>query len=239
MNKNEIIQAVRKDLARYNKPEFKIDAQRFFKEELKRRFVLKTSIIRIISNTHFKEVKELPKKEIFEICEEFLGSGRDGEKSLGFIWAGRCHYLYTKSDFELFESWLKKHVDSWANCDALCCFALGILLFQYPDLIRKTVKWRKSKNRWLRRASAVALIYSLGREKQLKTAFEAADMLLSDEDDMVQKGYGWMLKVASKHYPDHVFRYVLRNRETMPRTALRYAIEKYPKDKRKEAMKKD
>jgi len=239
MSRNNIIQAVRKDLAQYNKPEFKIDAQRFFKEKLKRRHLLKTSIIRKIAKTHFKQAKELSKKEIFEICEEFLGSGRDGERSLGFIWAGKCQDRYTKSDFKLFEVWLKKYVDNWGYCDALCCYVLGVLLFQYPDLIKKTIKWRKSKNRWFRRASAVALIYSLNKGKQIKTAIEVADRLLLDEDDMVQKGYGWMLKVASDYYPDDVFKYVLKHRKTMPRTALRYAIEKYPTEKRKEAMKKD
>ena len=62
---------------------------------------------------------------------------------------------------------------------------------------------------------------------------------MTDSDDMVQKGYGWMLKVASNQFPNEVFRYVMKNKNEMPRTALRYAIEKLPSDKRKQAMKKD
>jgi 3-methyladenine DNA glycosylase AlkD len=56
---------------------------------------------------------------------------------------------------------------------------------------------------------------------------------------MVQKGYGWMLKSLADAYEDEVFQYVLSKRAIMPRTALRYAIEKMPEEKRREAMRKD
>lgn len=59
-----------------------------------------------------------------------------------------------------------------------------------------------------------------------------------DSDDLVQKGYGWMLKALSQSDEDLVFQYVLSKRAVMPRTALRYAIEKMPGEKRREAMKK-
>jgi 3-methyladenine DNA glycosylase AlkD len=55
---------------------------------------------------------------------------------------------------------------------------------------------------------------------------------------MVQKGYGWMLKEASKPHQDEVYQYVLKHRKDMPRTALRYAIEKMPPEMKKEAMKR-
>jgi len=73
----------------------------------------------------------------------------------------------------------------------------------------------------------------------LNEVFAMADLFLADEDDMVQKGYGWMLKEASNKFPNEVFEYVMNNKKEMPRTALRYAIEKLPVDKRKKAMKKD
>ena len=68
--------------------------------------------------------------------------------------------------------------------------------------------------------------------------FEIADSLLQDTDDLVQKGYGWMLKEASKKHQKQVFDYILKNKYKMPRTALRYAIEKMPADLKKQAMKK-
>ena len=70
----------------------------------------------------------------------------------------------------------------------------------------------------------------------LKEVFEIADLLLEDRDDMVQKGYGWMLKEASKKHQAEVFDYVMKRKAKMPRTALRYAIEKMPADLKRRAM---
>ena len=72
----------------------------------------------------------------------------------------------------------------------------------------------------------------------MKKIFEIADILLLDKDDLVQKGYGWMLKSASESHQQQVFNYVIKNKKNMPRTALRYAIEKMPKTLKKEAMAK-
>jgi 3-methyladenine DNA glycosylase AlkD len=62
--------------------------------------------------------------------------------------------------------------------------------------------------------------------------------LLTDKDDLVQKGYGWMLKAASQAHQKEVFEYVVEKKNMMPRTALRYAIEKMPQDLKKTAMEK-
>jgi 3-methyladenine DNA glycosylase AlkD len=90
----------------------------------------------------------------------------------------------------------------------------------------------------MRRASAVTLILPARKGNFLKDVFEISDRLLKDKDDLVQKGYGGMLKEASKAHQQEVFEYVMKNRREMPRTALRYAIEKFPKDLRDKAMEK-
>jgi 3-methyladenine DNA glycosylase AlkD len=64
-------------------------------------------------------------------------------------------------------------------------------------------------------------------------------VLLTDTDDMVQKGYGWLLKEESRKHQTKVFDYVVKNRKVMPRTALRYAIELMPRELKEEAMKKE
>jgi 3-methyladenine DNA glycosylase AlkD len=90
----------------------------------------------------------------------------------------------------------------------------------------------------LRRASAVSLIVPARKGKFLNDIFEIADKLLVDDDDLVQKGYGWMLKVASQPHQQEVFDYVIKNKKIMPRTALRYAIEKMPRELKTRAMEK-
>jgi len=90
----------------------------------------------------------------------------------------------------------------------------------------------------MRRAAAVSLIVPAKHGKYLNESLEIASLLLSDSDDMVQKGYGWLLKEASRKHTGEVFAYVMKKKRAMPRTALRYAIELMPEDLRAEAMKK-
>lgn len=70
--------------------------------------------------------------------------------------------------------------------------------------------WTKSENRWLRRASAVTLILPARKGEFLNDVFEIADSLLKDKDDLVQKGYGWTLKEASRKHREEVFEYNMK-----------------------------
>ena len=91
----------------------------------------------------------------------------------------------------------------------------------------------------MRRASAVSLIVPAKHGKFLKERIEIAGLLLTDTDNVVQKGCGSLLKEASRKHTDDVFAYVMKNKRQMPRTALRYGIELTPKELKAEAMKKD
>ena len=115
---------------------------------------------------------------------------------------------------------------------------MGSFIDMYPQYIDSLKDWTASENRWYRRAAAVTLILAARRGDFLDDVLEISDKLLTDEDDLVQKGYGWMLKEASREHQQEIFDYVVRNKKVMPRTALRYAIEKMPKDLRVKAMEK-
>ena len=137
-----------------------------------------------------------------------------------------------------FERWLSASVSNWAECDTLCNHAVGSFVDAFPAYVKRLKSWAASDNRWKRRAAAVTLILPARHGRFLKDVFDIAGILLEDRDDLVQKGYGWMLKEASKLHPQEVFEYVMKNRNVMPRTALRYAIEKMPRDLRNKAMEK-
>lgn len=116
---------------------------------------------------------------------------------------------------------------------------MGDFIEKYPEFIGELKNWTQSDNRWMRRAAAVSLIIPAKRGRYLDDVLEIADALLTDEDDMVRKGYGWLLKEASRQHEDTIFEYVQAHKKEMPRTSLRYAIELMPKERRAEAMKKD
>jgi len=133
---------------------------------------------------------------------------------------------------------VNNYVSNWASCDTLCNHTIGTFIEMYPSYLKELKRWAHSDNHWVKRASAVTLIIPAKRGLFADDIIEIADILLHDSDDMVQKGYGWMLKATSKPYPDRVFEYVNSHKAIMPRTALRYAIEKLPEEMKKIAMEK-
>jgi len=194
--------------------------------------------VRRIAKKHWQVVEPKEVNHVMALSEELLKTGLSEHSIVAYQWMRLMANELEPVDFNKLERWLKKYVNTWSKCDDLCTGVIGPLLVKYPKLIKQTVPWRRSRNRWVRRGSAVSLIVPVKKEGQLKPVFAAADELMMDKDDMVQKGYGWMLKEASNVYPDEVFKYVMKNKDKMPRVALRYAIEKLPKVKRKQAMKR-
>jgi len=231
-----VITEIRRELKKYDKPEFKIDAQQFHKEKVKRRYVLKVGICRKVSAQFFRKVNVHNKEGILSLCEILCTSGRDCEKLIGFDWTYRIRDRFEKKDYERFKKWLGDYVENWGACDHFSCSILGEFLLLYPEFIRESEKWAKGKKRWFKRAAAVSLIPSLNEGLKLSEAFRIADIMLLDDDDMVQKGYGWLLKVAADKYRKEVFEFVMQRKDRMPRTALRYAIEKMPSELKRKAM---
>jgi len=211
--------------------------QHFFKEAVKF-YGVSYGTVGKMANNYWKDIKSLDKKEIFVLCEELFRSDYSEETAV----AATCAYKLTKqfepADLAVFKRWIDTYIDDWAKCDGFCNHAVGNFVEMYPDSINEIISWTASPNRWMKRAAAVSLILPARRGHFLKEVFIIADRLLLDKDDMVQKGYGWMLKEASKPYPDEVYQYVLKHRKDMPRTALRYAIEKMPPEMKAEAMKR-
>lgn len=234
---NEVISKVRQALIDIADEKTQLSGQRFFKEEIKL-YGVKSADVRKISKTYYKEIKHLSKGEIFQLCEEFWKSSYNEEIGVACEWSYSLHKSYTPDDFEVFERWVKLYVSNWAACDTLCNHTIGTVVEMYPELISRLKEWAISDNRWVKRAAAVTLIVPARRGLFLNDIFEIADTLLLDSDDMVQKGYGWMLKAAGEFYQQEVFDYVISKKAVMPRTSLRYAIEKMPKELKAEAMKK-
>ena len=233
----DLINKVREELQRQVDEKTRSTFQRFFKEQIAF-YGVKTSIVSIISRKYFLEIKHLSKREIFSLCEELLKSDYSEEAFIAFEWVYRINDKFEPADFIVFEKWITEYVNNWAKCDTLCNHTVGAFIERFPQYIGNLKEWAKSENRWLKRAAAVSLIIPAKKGMFLKDAFEIADILLLDKEDLVQKGYGWMLKEESRKHEAEVFEYVNRNKGNMPRTALRYAIEKMPEDLRRMAMSK-
>jgi 3-methyladenine DNA glycosylase AlkD len=234
---NKIIESIREELQRNADEETRVSGQRFFKEETKT-YGVKTATVTRLGKQYFKLIKDREKQDIFDLCEELWQSGYMEESFIACHWSYYIRKQYQPDDFAVFEKWVDQYVTNWASCDTLCNHTVGAFVEMYPEYLSELKRWAKSTNRWMRRASAVTLIIPAKQGKFLSDIFDIADILLLDKDDLVQKGYGWMLKEASRTHQQEVFDYVVKNKKVMPRTALRYAIEKMPPELRKTAMQK-
>lgn len=234
----DIVKQLSEELESIADPKTKETTQRFFKEHHIETHGVKSAVMEKISKEYFKKIKELSKDEIYTICESLWENENFEEKLIACNWSYNVHKQFEEKDIQLFEEWLVKYVDNWATCDTFCNHTVGEFIMMYPQYISTLKKWSKSKNIWLKRASAVSLIIPARKGMFLNDVFEIADTLLLDPNDMVRKGYGWMLKVASQSHQEEVFKYVMDHKTDMPRVSLRYAIEKIPKNLKEEAMKK-
>lgn len=212
-------------------------AGRFFKEEV-RAYGVKSAQVKKIAKSVFKRLNQLPKQDVWALCEELWRSGFLEESGVACEWAYALRKSYQPPDFAVFERWVDHYVSNWAACDTLCNHSVGDFLLMYPDFIEKLLAWTASEKRWKRRAAAVSLIIPARRGHFLPQIFRIAEALLEDGDDMVRKGYGWMLKAAGEAHPEEVFAFVMSRRENMPRDAFRYSLEKMPPEWRKKAMRK-
>lgn len=233
-----IITKIRAELQANADKKIRISSQRFFKEGIKL-YGMKNVTADKIAKKYWLEAKKLDKKKLFQLCEKLMKSGYQEEFYAVCVWLPKIVKQFEVKDLENFEKWISKYVDNWAKCDTFCNHTVGDFIMKFPEQIGKLKEWAKSKNRWMKRAAAVTLIVPARKGLFLEDIFMIADILLLDEDDMVQKGYGWMLKAASQAHQKAVFEYVLKNKQKMPRTALRYAIEKMPPEMRKKAMSRD
>lgn len=230
-----LLKELRADLLSSSDKKAYISFQRFFKEEVSC-YGMKSAEVGRIAKKYDKRVKELSKQNFFKFCEELYKSDYCEEAFLVSGWASMRSDEYVEEDIKLFEKWIDKYINNWAKCDGFCNQTIGKMIEKFPNKLSILFEWAKSPNLWVRRAAAVSLIIPAKQGKYLSEAFKISDILLEDNKDMVQKGYGWLLKEESRKHEKEVLDYVMKNKKVMPRTALRYAIELMPKELRQKAM---
>ncbi len=234
----EIIHRIRTELEGAASEETRRSGERFFKEAVQLHGV-KSAQVEKIAKAGYQEIRDLAKSEIWTFCEALWQEGHLEETFIACNWSYARHKEYAPEDFALFTRWVERYVTNWASCDTLCNHTIGAFIERYPEYLAQLKTWAGSPNLWVRRAAAVSLIIPARRGKFLADILAIADLLLLDQEDLVQKGYGWMLKAASEAHQPEVFQFVLERKAVMPRTALRYAIEKMPQEMRQRAMARD
>ncbi len=130
-------------------------------------------------------------------------------------------------EFKLFESWLNR-IGSWADHDGLVHYLIAPMVAAKPSRVKSVFRWARSNDRWHRRAACVALIQGTRQKRFLPQIKRLSDLLLADQDDMVQKGLGWLLRETAKYDAKGIVPYLMKIRRLAPRLVLRTACETLP-----------
>ncbi len=235
---NDIIDKIRNQLKENIDIKTQENSQRFFKEKIEF-YGVKVPVVNRISKDYFKKIEAFDKSEIFKLIEILWQSSILEESFIACNWTYSLRKSFHPTDFTIFKKWIDLYVNNWASCDTFCNHSLGEFIQMYPEFLVELKIFTNSQNRWMRRAAAVSLIIPARKGLFLDAIFEIANILMTDKDDLVQKGYGWMLKAASEAHQQEVYDFVMKKKSIMSRTSLRYAIEKMPKEMREQVMKKD
>ena len=144
---------------------------------------------------------------------------------------------FGKSDFkgkkEVFGFYLKnlKGINNWDLVDISCPKIIGRYLWESKSNRDFLFDFAKSDNLWKRRIAVMSTFWFI-REKEYQDSLKIAEILLNDEHDLIHKAVGWMLREIGNRNLKVEEVFLKRHYKIMPRTMLRYAIEKFPKSKR-------
>lgn len=167
-----------------------------------------------------------------KIIETVLHSAYNEERLLALF---LLIHQYQKSDAKqkekIFQLYLKntKHINNWNLVDASAHLIVGAHLFETDRNILLTLA--KSPDLWERRIAIVATWYFI-RQNDLDWTFKLAVTLRNDNHDLIHKAVGWMLREAGKRNKNLLVTFLNQHASKMPRTMLRYAIEKFPQHER-------
>ena len=213
------------------------EVQWFFKEEIKSRGWYAGELRKVAVRFRRTILRELGLPFLLQVADKLFCGRMLEEKVFAVFLLEKTTGEFADAEFRLFESWLPR-ISSWADHDALVHYLIAPMVAAKPSRASNVFRWAKSRNRWHRRAACVALIQGTRRKMFFPEIKRLSDMLLSDEDDMVQKGLGWLLREAAKADAKRTVPYLMNVRKRAPRLVLRTACETLPVGTRKKILAK-
>jgi 3-methyladenine DNA glycosylase AlkD len=231
----EIAAQIRRALKDGGSAEHAAGVQWFFKDEIKSHGWY-TADLRRAAVCFRREVrKEHGLDFLVEVADHLFSGSVLEEKIEAVFLLEKLDPEFGDSQFKLFESWLDR-ISSWADHDALVHDLIGPMIASKPARAKAVFHWAKSPNRWRRRAACVALIRGARAQMFFPEITKLSNTLLTDKDDMVQKGLGWLLRETAKFDAKRTVPYLMKLRRRAPRLVLRTACETLPAGLRKRIL---
>ena len=209
--------------------------QWFFKEKVQSRGWYTAHLRRAAVKSRRAIVNEFGPPFLLRVADQLFSGQVLDEKNFAVFLLEKLADDFGDPEFRLFESWLPR-ITSWADHDALVYYLISPMVAAKPERTKNVFRWAKSSNRWHRRAACVALIRGARQKMFFPEIKRLTTILLADEDDMVQKGLGWLLRETAKFNAKRMVPYLMTIRNTAPRLVLRTACETLPVKARKRIL---
>jgi 3-methyladenine DNA glycosylase AlkD len=211
--------------------------QKYFKETVRAFGVASPAVRAIAAELYLSIKKEWHIAQALQLCTILFPRPELEAKSIAALILVRYKKEFPVQLFGQVKKWLEQnYLDNWASVDTFCPEVMGTLLLRYPELVNEIKTWPNHANRWVKRASIVSFLKLTKKEGFLDIIYEQAIALFPVADDLIQKANGWVLREAGKRDMQRLERFLLSHGPAMPRTTLRYAIERFAESKRKDLL---
>jgi 3-methyladenine DNA glycosylase AlkD len=231
----EIAAQIRRTLQDGGSAEHAAGVQWFFKDEIKSRGWYTADLRRAARRLRRDIRREHGLDFLVKIADELFSGPVLEDRSTAVLLLEGLDNEFGDNEFKRFESWLDR-ITSWADHDGLVHCLIAPMVAAKPARVKAAFRWAKSADRWHRRAACVALIRGARAKKLFPEITKLSDSLLGDQDDMVQKGLGWLLRETAKHDAKRTVPYLMKIRGKAPRLVLRTACETLPPATRKRIL---
>ena len=211
------------------------EVQRFFKEEVASRGWHTAELRRVAYRFHRVLLKEHGLDYLVSVADQLFRGRVLEEKGMAVMLLEKSVLQFGRKQFLLFDEWLDR-VYTWGDHDALVHYLISPMVADDPARLPAVFRWARSPNRWRRRAACVALIRGARRRLFRREIARLSAMLLDDDDDMVQKGLGWLLREYVKADPASAVKLLMKLRARTPRLVLRTACETLPANARAKVL---
>lgn len=228
-----------KELQARANPAKAADVQRYFKNAVKS-FGIASPDVREIAAGLYRDVKgDWTVDDAVELCDILFPEPELETKAIAALILARFKKAYGPGLFLNVKRWLSRdYLDNWASVDVFCPDVVGQLLVRYPELVQDIKLWAIHPNRWVKRAAAVSFIKLAKKPEFADVIYDIAVSLFPSEDDLIRKANGWLLREVGKKDMRRLERFLLEKGPSIPRTTLRYAIERFEEQKRQALLKK-
>lgn len=218
---------IRRFLRQGGSAEHAAGVQWFFKDEIKSHGWYTAALRRAIRGYRREILREHDFDFLVTVADQLFSGSVLEEKVAAIFLLEKLEKQCGDREFGIFESWLDR-IGSWADHDGLVHCLIAPMITMNPSRMKNVFRWARSDDRWHRRAACVALIRGTREQRFFPEVEKLSNLLVADEDDMVRKGLGWLLRETAKFDARHTVPHLMKIRTRAPRLVLRTACETLP-----------